>query len=100
MNKYEARWNHAFKWAKKLKKYYDTGLYALEFEGELLPLLGDSEIIINERDQLILIKCNNCRFIIYEGNLAWDHGAYTPIKEFKENVIDRVKLYKMESVVL
>ena len=99
MNKYEARWNHAFKWAKKLKEYFDTGLYLLEYNGEFLNF-GETKIMINEDAQLILIKCNNCRFIIYEGNLAWDHGAYTPIKEFKENVIDKIKLYKIESIVL
>jgi hypothetical protein len=34
----------------------------------------------------------------YDGNLDYDHGAYTPIKEFKKSVIDSYRLYKKELV--
>lgn len=99
MNNYEARWNNACSWAKKLKEKYDTGLYLLEYDGEFLNF-GETKIIINEDEQLIILKRNNCRYIIYDGDQEFDHGAFTPIKEFNKTVIDKIKLYKMESVIL
>lgn len=71
----------------------------MNFDGEFLNF-GETKIIINEIEQLIVFKCNNCTWHIYDGDLAWDHGAYTPIKEFKKTVIDKIKLYNMESVIL
>lgn len=34
MDIYEKRWNNALKWATKVKTYFDTGDYFLEWDGQ------------------------------------------------------------------
>lgn len=98
MNNYERRWQHAFKWAKKLKELFDTGNYLLVYDEVGTFDYKSTRIVINEDKRTIHIVEMNCSWMVYDGDLDYDHGAYTPIKEFKENVINRYTLYKKELI--
>jgi hypothetical protein len=100
MNVYDKRWNHAFNWAKKLKSLFDTGKYLLVNEDDEVYSPHDCSIFIDEESRLIKIKENHCSWTLYDGRLEYDHGAYTPIKEFKKTIIDSYRLYKLEPIKL
>jgi len=97
MNIYEARWNNVLKWAKVFKSYYDTGDYMISWENyeEFYP--KDFEFVIDEENRFIALDGKNMRQTIYEYDLDWDHGSYTPIAETNK-MLSEINLYSMVKV--
>ena len=99
MNNYDRRWHHALTWAKKLKDLFDTQEYLLSYDEEYFTS-NETKIEINEEKQTISFISYCSRFMIYDGDLSYDHGAYFTIREFKEGVIDKIHLFKEEPIIL
>jgi hypothetical protein len=97
MNIYEKRWNIVYKFAKKLKDLYDTGNYIIMENGVYLDSSFQIELDVDEL--YFGFKTDNCRYMIYEGNLDWDHGAYDTIKATKER-LSHIKSFKLEEILL
>lgn len=99
MNIYEQRWNNALKWANKVKSYFDTGNYLLEWEERYDPT--EHVFAIDEVNKLISInsKSGNSIQMIYEYDLEWDHGSYTTITETNK-FLEEFKLFKQEQIFL
>ena len=99
MKIYEQRWNNALKWANKVKSYFDTGNYLLEWEERYDPT--EHVFAIDEVNKLISInsKSGNSIQMIYEYDLEWDHGSYTTITETNK-FLEEFKLFKQEQIFL
>lgn len=99
MNIYEARWNNVLKWAKKFKTYYDIGNYMISWENNEDYQPNEYDFIVDEENRLIAIdsKDKTSRFQIYEYDLEWDHGSYTPIAETNK-MLSEIGLYKLEKI--
>ena len=99
MNIYEQRWNNALKWATKVKTYFDTGDYILDWEERYNPL--EHDFVIDDINKTISIDRKNGNSIqaIYEYDLEWDHGSYTTIAK-TNTLLSEFKLYKMQQVIL
>lgn len=99
MNIYNARWNNVLKWATKVKQYFDTGSYILEWEERYTPT--EHNFVIDDINRTISInsKGGNAIQTIYEYNLDWDHGSYTTIAETNK-LLSEFKLYKQEQITL
>jgi len=97
MNIYEARWNNVLSWAKKVKEYYDTGKYMIKWDWDYYP--NEYDFVIDEENRVISIesKDKTSRYQIYEYDLNWDHGSYTPITETNK-ILSEINLYRMEKV--
>lgn len=101
MNIYEARWNNALKWAKKVKSYYDTGNYMINWENNEDYYPNEFDFVIDEVNRLISIDSKDKTTLnqIYEYDLEWDHGSYTSIAETNK-ILAEINLYRMEKVKL
>ena len=101
MNIYEARWNNALKWAKKVKSYYDTGNYMINWENNEDYYPNEFDFVIDEVNRLISIdsKDKTSRYQIYEYDLEWDHGSYTSIAETNK-MLDDINLFMLIKVKL
>ena len=101
MNIYEARWNNALKWAKKVKSYYDTGHYMINWENNEDYYPNEFDFVIDEVNRLISIDSKDKTTLnqIYEYDLEWDHGSYTSIAETNK-ILAEINLYRMEKVKL
>ena len=100
MNIYEQRWNNALKWANKVKSYFDTGNYLLEWEERYDPT--EHVFAIDEVNKLITINSKRSGYsiqVIYEYDLKWDHGSYTTISETNK-FLEEFKLFKQERIFL
>jgi hypothetical protein len=99
MNIYEARWNNALKWAKKVKKLFDTGKYMIKWDDDYYP--NEYDFVIDEVNRLISINSKDKTTLnqIYEYDLEWDHGSYTTIAETSK-LFSEINLYRMEKVEL
>lgn len=99
MNIYEARWNNALKWAKKVKEHFDTGNYMIKWDDDYYPHTYD--FVIDEVNRLISINSKDKTTLnqIYEYDLEWDHGSYTTIAETNK-LFSEINLYNMVKVKL
>ena len=105
MNIYEARWNNALKWAKKVKEHFDTGKYMIKWDDaskygdDFYP--NEYDFVIDEVNRLISInsKDKTTLNMIYEYDLEWDHGSYTTIAETNK-LFSEINLYNMVKVKL
>jgi hypothetical protein len=99
MNIYEARWNNALKWAKKVKEHFDTGNYMIKWDDDFYP--NEHDFVIDEANRLISINIKKSKPIqmIYEYDLEWDHGSYTTIAETNK-LFSEINLYSMMKVKL
>jgi hypothetical protein len=103
MNIYQKRWAKVLEYANKLKNLYDTGAYILRFDDEFFDP-SETTIIIDEKDQVFSLHWvpvnsdTRVTYTLYEGDLNYDHGAYTKIaitlNEFKE----RIKLFAIQPI--
>lgn len=96
---YEARWNNVLKWAKKVKAYYDTGNYMINWENNEDYYPNEFKFIIDEENRCIELYGKNTRQGIYEYDLDWDHGSYTTIAETNK-MLAEIKLYSMVEIKL
>lgn len=97
MNNYDRRWLFVLNWAKNVKRLINQG-YVLH-EPEDLFFFEKDEFTIDEDCRLIYLTKLHSRFTIYDGNLEYDHGAYTPILELKKQ-LQFYQLYKKADIDL
>lgn len=101
MNIYQKRLNKVREFATKVKELYDTGKYQLQYDEEMC---GDATIVVDETTQYFGIKLqcgkNAVHYMLYDGNLNFDHGAYTPIAETIKMLRDSIKLFELKPVKL
>lgn len=98
-NIYEQRWNNALKWATKVKTYFDTGDYILDWEEIYNLIEHDFFIDIINKTISINVKGGSSIQGIYEYDLELDHGSYTTIAETNK-LFSEFKLYKMQQVMI
>lgn len=92
MNNYDRRWQFVLNWATKIKALHDTGEYLLiDNNSEVVP--PKAEIKIDLENRGVYIVNDNYTLMLFEGNLEYDHGAYTPISELRK-MFAGYQLYK------
>lgn len=82
MNNYDRRWNFVLNWAAKVKALLAEGY--IFYDGE--SAFSKDEFILDEWNRYIGLKKLNAQWMIFEGNLDFDHGAYTPIVTLKKQL--------------
>lgn len=103
MNIYQKRWAKVSNYANKLKTLFDTGDYILKFDDEFFEP-GETTIIIDEKEQHFAIKWSpesfktTMTYTLYEGDLNFDHGAYTKIKDTMADLQERIKLFAIRPI--
>jgi hypothetical protein len=97
MNIYEKRWAKVYNFAKKLKDLYDTGNYVIIDEDGMVPT--EFTIKLDNDEQYFGLKSHNTSYMIYDGDLDWDDGAYDTIAVTMAR-LSKIKLFKLEEVVL
>jgi hypothetical protein len=100
MSIYEARWNNALKWAKKIKEHFDTGKYMIKWDDDAF-YPNEYDFVIDEVNRLISINSKDKTTLnqIYEYDLELDHGSYTTIAETNK-LFSEINLYSMMKVKL
>jgi hypothetical protein len=91
-NNYDRRWDFVYNWAKNVQDFLAQG-YKL-YDG--YQQFSQDEFIIDEVNRYLGLKKGNCQFMLYEGNLEFDHGAYTPIAKLKEELSEYSLLKPMD----
>jgi len=97
MNIYDKRWAKVYIFAKKLKDLYDTGNYVIIDEDGMVP--KEFTIKLDNDEQYFGFKSANSSYMIYDGRLDWDHGAYDTVTVTMAR-LSKIKLFKLEEVVL
>ena len=95
MNNYYKRWLFVFNWAKNVQALLDQGYFL--WDGSTAFVNG--ELLIDEPNRYLALRKENCQFMIFDGNVEWDHGAHTPIAQLRKQ-LEEYKLLKPCSVDL
>ena len=100
LNIYEKRWLAAKKFFEWFKKQIEAaGGDYFTYNGERHSI---DSLIIDENEIYILETDGGSRYIInlFENNREYDHGLYTPIKEYQEEFLSEIKIFKEIKVKL
>lgn len=82
MSIYKARWKNALKWAAKVNRLLKKGFIVFDKDGNRcneLFSLKDKQIV-----QVSGSPGHTFSWMWFENNLNYDHGLYTPIKEYNK----------------
>ena len=93
MNIYKARYRNALKKAATVNRYMKKG-YHVFFDN------NPNHLGFVLKDNQLLLRANqNCSYIFYENDKDWDHGYWTPIKQWNDEFNGRFEVYKPEAKV-
>lgn len=98
LNKYEKRWIAAREFFELFKQQViEAGGTGFEYDGDYYPL---ENLIIGEKEIYLKYSEKGCNSQLFENDIDCDHGLHTPIKEFQEEFLDRVKIFKEVKIKL
>mgnify|MGYP000860872208 FL=1 len=85
MNIYTARWNNAKKIAEKIIKIQSEGGLVFNEENSIV----NKFVIDKDRTGIegVYELGNNITVFYFQNTLDWDHGMYTPIKEYNKQFV-------------
>lgn len=89
MNNYDRRWFFVLNWARNVQARLAEGYFIWDGETSF----EKADLIIAETNRYIALRSGCAQFMIFEGNLQFDHGAYTPITELRQR-LEEYKLLK------
>ena len=95
-SKHDQRWLHAKRWAESLKRLFDTGQYLIAYDNQYFePRL--TKVVINETLRTIMLaeseSTTDYQYLLFDMN-----SLKLDMKSYKEQVIDKLALYKKEPV--
>lgn len=93
MNVYRKRYINALKKAATINRYRKKG-YIVFFDGS--PTKGRFEM---SQGQLIFKTSQRSSYLFYQNDKNWDHGYWTPIKEWNKEFHDRFQVYEPSAKV-
>jgi hypothetical protein len=88
MNIYQARYRNALKKAAKINRLMKKG-YHVFFDGS-----PDHKGFVMLGDELCLKVSDNSYELFYQNSADWDHGYYTPIKEWNKKFTESFEVYQ------
>lgn len=84
---YENRWRAAVALADEINRLVSQKGFIVLMDNEPFSRFTITETEIYE-------QCDNCRVIWFENNLDFDHGLYTPIKKWRDELLSRLIIAK------
>ena len=94
MNIYTARWNHAKRFFGQIKQLIDSDdECVVVVDGDPI-IFTEGDIIIDEEHQEIIISSLYLTLCMYNGDRELGDDANTPIDQWTEEMLTRVRVFK------
>lgn len=95
MNKYAARYKNALKKAAVINRFLKKGYHVINGGS---PVKNGARFIM--RDNELLFKHSDTFYTLwYQNDAGWDHGYWTPIKEWNKEFTETFEVYKPSAKV-
>ena len=94
MNIYHRRYVNALKKAARINRFLKKGYHV--FHDGVPTGLG----FVLKDNQLLWRSSDTCSYIYYQNDKEWDHGYYTPIKEWNKNFNESFEVYEPKARVM